>query len=203
VEGYEYFDNQIVLSGDIMYDAALYYKSKADKESKIIDALALVPGKYILATIHRQENTDDLTRLKNIITALNELNKNKKVVVPLHPRTKKLLDEHKLDVTFTVIDPVGYLDMIALVSQSYIILTDSGGLQKEAFFFGKYCLTMRDQTEWVELVGGGFNTLVGADAKTILDTFHELQLESINFDTPLYGDGKTAKKIVDALVQVA
>ena len=122
------------------------------------------------------------------------------VVVPLHPRTKKLLQTHDITTDFTTLDPVGYLDMIALTSNSYIVFTDSGGLQKEAFFFSKYCLTMRDQTEWIELVDGGFNSLVGADREKILDTYYGLDIDHINFNVNLYGDGRTAKCIVDGIM---
>ena len=198
-EGFNQFGNQIVLSGDIMYDAALFYKSKADENSIILQELGLKKNNYILATIHRQENTDDKERLINIIQALNEINKDKRVLVPLHPRTKKLLQTHGIKTDFTIIDPVGYLDMIALTSNAYMVFTDSGGLQKEAFFFGKYCLTMRDQTEWIELVVGGFNSLVGADKKKILDTYYGLDIDHINFNVNLYGDGKTAECIIDGL----
>jgi UDP-GlcNAc3NAcA epimerase len=199
-EGYDHFDNHIVLSGDIMYDAALYYKSKADENSGILNELNLEKGDYVLATIHRQENTDDLTRLKGIVSALNEINKEKRVIVPLHPRTKKLLNFHQINIDFTIIDPVGYLDMIALTSNAHLVLTDSGGLQKEAFFFGKYCLTMRDQTEWVELVEGGFNSLVGADTKIILQAYKDVKLDNINFNKPLYGKGNAAELILIGLM---
>ena len=202
-EGFGQFTSQIVLSGDIMYDAALFYKAKADEKSNILKEFALDKDNYILATIHRQENTDDKLRLTNIIQALNEINKTKRVIVPLHPRTKKLLEIHGIEIDFTILDPVGYLDMIALTSNAFMVFTDSGGLQKEAFFFGKYCLTMRDQTEWVELVEGGFNSLVGADQKAILSTFYNLDIKNIDFSVNLYGDGKTASKILDYIVGIS
>lgn len=198
-EGFGQFGSQIVLSGDIMYDAALFYRAKAEERSKILKEFDLEKDNFMLATIHRQENTDDKSRLSQIIHSLNEINKNKRVFMPLHPRTKKLLQMHEIKVDFTIVDPVGYLDMIALTSHAFMVFTDSGGLQKEAFFFGKYCITLRDQTEWVELVDGGFNSLAGADQETILNTYHTLDIKNIDFNLNLYGDGKTASKILDVL----
>ncbi len=200
-EGFSHFDNKILMTGDIMYDAALFYKSKADNESHILTELKLDRNNYVLATIHRQENTDDPIRLRNIVLALNEINKDRKVIVPLHPRTKKILSNHQIAVDFTMIDPIGYLDMISLTSNAYIVLTDSGGLQKEAFFFGKYCLTMRDQTEWTELVDGGYNSLVGADKDLIINSYKKVRPGDIDFNQPLYGDGHAANKIIDGLIK--
>ena len=177
-EGFDHFNIKLVQSGDIMFDAALYYKSKADNESTIIHDLNLNSGEYVLATIHRQENTDQSNRLNDIIEALNIIHQNRAVIVPIHPRTRKLIEQQQINVKFKMIDPVGYLDMIALTSSAAIVMTDSGGLQKEAFFFGKYCITLRDQTEWIELVECGFNTLVGADKKSILKAFHANHLIS-------------------------
>ncbi|MBK9734369.1 MAG: UDP-N-acetylglucosamine 2-epimerase (non-hydrolyzing) [Saprospiraceae bacterium] len=198
-EGYDFFPATIVNSGDVMYDAALYYKQKAATESHILEDINIKPGKYILATIHRQENTDNYERLTGIIAAFNEINSELRVIVPMHPRTKKLLHQKEMHTDFTIIDPVGYLDMIKLTSNAACIMTDSGGLQKEAYFFGKYCLTLRDQTEWVELVEGGFNTLTGADKASILKAYHDINVDEIKFDKPLYGDGKASLKIIKAL----
>jgi UDP-GlcNAc3NAcA epimerase len=198
-EGFDHFSAQVYHCGDIMYDAALFYQEKAKRESNILVDLGITAENYVLATIHRQENTDDLERLKSIVVALNHIDQSKKVIVPLHPRTKKILESNQIKVEFTVIDPIGYMDMIALTSNAYMVLTDSGGLQKEAFFFGKYCITLRDQTEWIELVDSGFNTLVGADKNKIIHTFENIDVGNINFDVKLYGDGKTADFILSKL----
>lgn len=198
-EGFDHFDVQIYNCGDIMYDAALYYQDKAKRESTILTELNITAENYVLATIHRQENTDDLERLKSIVEALNHIDQSNKVIVPLHPRTKKILESNQIKVEFTVIDPIGYIDMIALTSNAYMVLTDSGGLQKEAFFFGKYCITLRDQTEWIELVDSGFNTLVGADKSKIIYTFENVKVKNINFDKNLYGNGKTSEYILSKL----
>src|SRR5690606_8129437 len=125
-------------------------------------------GKYFLGTIHRAENTDRVKNLEAIVDALNELTSRLEVVVPLHPRTRKILKDLNISTEFTIIDPVGYFDMINLTRNSFCVLTDSGGLQKEAYFFKKYCVTMRDETEWVELVQGGHNILAGAGTEKIL-----------------------------------
>jgi UDP-GlcNAc3NAcA epimerase len=199
-EGYDHFDINIVQSGDIMFDASLFYKAKADFESTIIKDLNLTAGDYVLATIHRQENTDEFKRLLHIIDALNTIHQQRTVIVPIHPRTRKLIEQQNIDVQFKLIDPVGYLDMISLTSNAALVMTDSGGLQKEAFFFGKYCITLRDQTEWVELVEGNFNFLAGADREVILQAYFENAAPKSSFNAKLYGDGHAAKKIIDAML---
>ncbi|MCZ2099986.1 MAG: UDP-N-acetylglucosamine 2-epimerase (non-hydrolyzing) [Chitinophagales bacterium] len=200
-EGFKHFDTQIYNSGDIMYDAAMFFHKKAITTSKIMQDLKLDPNNFILATIHRQENTDDYARLQAIVSALNEIHKTIPVIVPLHPRTNKILTKQGISTTFKIIDPIGYVDMIGLISNAKLVMTDSGGLQKEAFFFGKYCITLRDQTEWVELVDHGFNTLVGANRKTILEALKANLDKDQSYDIPLYGDGSTALFIADKLKQ--
>lgn len=201
-EGFQSFDTKIVKVGDVMFDAALYYKQKAANESTILLDLHLIQNQYVLATIHRQENTDDLGRLRSIIESLNQISLEKRVVVPLHPRTRNIIAQNEIQTSFTIIDPVGYLDMVKLISSSYLVMTDSGGLQKEAYFFGKYCMTMRDQTEWVELVSSGCNSLVGADKELILKTYEELSSKIFSFGDALYGDGNSAALIVEGLRQL-
>ncbi len=160
-EGFENFDITIVKNGDVMQDAALFYSQKSNEKSTILKTLGL--NKFILGTIHRQENTDNPKNLQGIVDALNEIHKQIPVVVPLHPRTKNILNEQQITTDFYPIDPIGYFDMISLLKNCEMVLTDSGGVQKEAFFFQKQCITMREQTEWVELVENGFNTLTGSD----------------------------------------
>jgi UDP-GlcNAc3NAcA epimerase len=198
-EGFAAFPASVYMSGDIMYDVALYFQDRALLKSQILESLDLVPGEFVLATLHRQENTDDLERLTSIIAAFNAIQQEKTVVLPLHPRTQKILKEKGIHVNAKIIEPVGYLDMIALVSQCSLVLTDSGGLQKEAYFFGKYCVTLRDQTEWTELVEGGYNTLAGASSEAILQTYHRFRDFQPVMDIPLYGNGNTATFILDKL----
>ncbi|MEA3383322.1 MAG: UDP-N-acetylglucosamine 2-epimerase (non-hydrolyzing), partial [Campylobacterota bacterium] len=143
-EGYNNIDCKIVKSGDVMQDGAMFYKNLAVKPT------CYIKDEYILCTIHRAENTDDERRVTNIFEALNEIAKEKQVILPLHPRTKKILNNLKLNIqNLTLIDPVGYLEMVWLIDNCSLVMTDSGGLQKEAYFFNKQCITLRDETEWV------------------------------------------------------
>jgi UDP-GlcNAc3NAcA epimerase len=185
----------VVLSGDVMQDGALFYKQYACKPANLD-----VSANYILCTIHRAENTDDPIRLSCIIEALNEIAKDKQVILPLHPRTKNILEKQQCDLSnLTVISPVGYLNMVWLINNCDMVMTDSGGLQKEAYFFSKPCLTMRDETEWVELVEGGFNKLVGADTEIILEAYNNFSF-STEFDTNLYGHGNASKLIIESIL---
>lgn len=197
-EGFDGFGCNIYNVGDVMLDAALYYSERSAQKSKIIRALNLEPS-FVLATMHRQENTDSPQNLKGIIDALNTIHGQRQVVVPLHPRTKKIIDASGLKATFTIIPPVGYFDMIELLKHCAMVITDSGGLQKEAFFFEKKCLTLREETEWVELVKGGYNLLVGSQYSRIIDGFNTISNRSINFTENLYGTGNAATIIVKCL----
>jgi UDP-GlcNAc3NAcA epimerase len=199
-EGFGHFDTTVIKTGDVMYDSAFYYAALAKRKSTILEDLKLTPGKYVLATIHRQENTDNLNNLKHIIAALNEINETQRVVVPLHPRSKNILQKNDLAPAFTIIDPVGYLDMVQLISSSSLIITDSGGLQKEAFFFHKNCVTMREQTEWVELVDNGFNMIAGTDTEKIVSCYKTMITKLNDFSINLYGTGKSAEEIIDTLI---
>lgn len=191
-EGFEHFDKKIIKNGDVMQDAALYYASKADDKSTILQDIDLQDRNFVLATIHRQENTDTPQRLQEIVNGLNQINNQTQVIVPLHPRTRNILQQYGITPKFTIISPIGYFDMIVLLKNSQMVLTDSGGVQKEAFFFQKQCLTMREQTEWVELVENGFNTLVGSDATKIWTAYQDRLNDIPNFDINLYGDGQAA-----------
>lgn len=188
--------NKIFIVGDIMYDVSLYYKEKMIKPDWF-DALNL--SNFILCTIHRAENTDDEIKLLNIFKGLGSSNKN--IILPLHPRTVNKIKEHNITVpnNIKIVDPVGYLEMVWLEVNSDLIVTDSGGVQKEAYFHGKYCITLREETEWVELVEHGFNKLVGYDAKLIVDGINTSDSKKIE-SSGIYGDGKTAKKILDIIV---
>ncbi|MBD3843938.1 MAG: UDP-N-acetylglucosamine 2-epimerase (non-hydrolyzing), partial [Campylobacterales bacterium] len=200
-EGYKNLDIRIVKSGDVMQDGAIFYKKLAVKPS-IIQNSKLNIQNYILCTIHRAENTDDEIRLRNIFEALNEIAKEKQIILPLHPRTKKILENLKLDISnLTIIDPVGYLEMVWLIDNCDFVMTDSGGLQKEAYFFEKQCITLREETEWVELVECRANTLVGADKEKILEAFKNHSAFNIeNSSLDLYGGGKASKNIIKELL---
>ena len=192
-------ERKVKLVGDVMYDAALYFSKISERKSTILNKLNLRPKEYILATVHRQENTNSSEKLKNIFTALSKATI--QVIIPMHPRTKNKLDEFDISINskINIIDPVGYLDMIMLEKKALKIATDSGGIQKEAYFYNVPCITMREETEWVELVEIGANYLSGSDYKKIVK-----QLQSskqINFQQSLYGYGNTAEKIVSILLK--
>ena len=190
-EGFDNMPIQIIKNGDVMQDAAMYYADKAQLKSDIIRKAGL--NKFVLATIHRQENTDNPENLKNIIEGLNAIHKDIPVVVPMHPRTRNILAQNYQLPDFTIIDPVGYFDMIMLLKSCEMVITDSGGVQKEAFFFAKHCITLREQTEWVELVDKGFNLLVGSDIDKLRDAFDFFRNKQSDFSIDLYGNGKAAE----------
>ncbi|GBC60939.1 UDP-N-acetylglucosamine 2-epimerase [Desulfonema ishimotonii] len=187
--------------GDVMYDAFLYYRALAEEKSEMPGALELTQGRYKLATIHRQENTDDPEKLRNIFSALGELAEAASpVVMPVHPRTRKLLRQHQRDVSLSphlrMIPPLDYLDMIALENSAQAILTDSGGVQKEAYFAGVPCITLRAETEWVETVAAGWNCLGGSDTCQIVAAFEQTVAGRPETRPRFYGDGEAGKRIV-------
>lgn len=198
-EGFAHINSRIVRSGDIMLDAALFYKDQ-DPHNKILDTLQLTAGNYVLSTIHRAENTDHIENLTQIIAALNEISRSLPVIVPLHPRTRQILSASGIHTGFTIIDPVGYFDMLQLVSNARLIITDSGGLQKEASFFSKYCITTRNETEWTELVTNGVNKLSGASSREITEAFTFFKDKTYPSGLSLYGNGTAAKEICEALL---
>jgi UDP-GlcNAc3NAcA epimerase len=186
---------RIVQNGDVMQDAALFYSQKSGLKSNIIKMLDLGHKDFVLATIHRQENTDSPEKLGSIISALNKISKEVEVIVPLHPRTRKIIEKEGHVVNFTLIDPVGYFDMLELIKQSKLVMTDSGGLQKEAYFFNKYCITLREETEWVELVESNYNSIVGSDVSKILSSFEKYYSLEFNKKSELYGGGNASEII--------
>ena len=189
--------------GDIMYDAVLYYKEKAKNTSSILERLNLKKKKYALATIHRQENTDNSETLSAIFHGLIKIASQTPIVLPLHPRTKEALIRAKLleevQKHLKIIDPIGYLDMIALLSNSSTLLTDSGGMQKESFYLKVPCLTLRPETEWIELLIGQINQLVNINSHSILKAFQSIQNTNIEWPKSPYGDGNTGDKIIPIL----
>lgn len=239
----------VFITGDVMADALQFAATKASAQSDILARLGLQPQRYILATVHRAENTDDPKRLSNIMAVLAELAEREPVILPLHPRTKKILErtsnleprtlniehrtlniehrtlnieqsssveprtlniEHSSPVehrtlnierpsSLRLIDPLGYFDIIALEKSARMLLTDSGGMQKEAYWLGVPCVTLRDETEWVETVESGWNILAGADRNRIITAVRSFKPPSDH--PPLYGDGQAAEKILSILCQ--
>jgi len=189
-EGFERMNCKVVKTGDVMLDGAIFYKKLAIKPSFKIEE------NFVLCTIHRAENTDSIANLIGIFDALNEISKEAQIILPLHPRTKKVIESHKIDTSnLTIVDPLGYLEMVWLIDNCNIILTDSGGLQKEAYFFSKQCITLRDETEWVELVNIGANVLVGANKMKIISEFKNRK-NFLNHIEHLYGSGHASSKII-------
>ena len=182
----------IVQNGDVMQDAAMFYSEKSELKSNIIEFLNLRNEDFVLATIHRQENTDSSEKLSSIISALNKISREVQVIVPLHPRTKNIIEKEGHVISFSVIEPVGYFDMLELIKKSKLVMTDSGGLQKEAYFFNKFCITLREETEWVELIENNYNALAGADEEKILKGFKEYFSLEFNKRSELYGGGNAS-----------
>ena len=189
---------RIHLVGDVMYDAALFYAKQAETKSNILSKLVIGPKEYILATIHRQENTDDKERLTAIIRGFS--GSTLPIILPLHPRTAKYLDKFNLTLPPSVlaIEPVGYLDMVMLEKYSSLIVTDSGGVQKEAYFHRVPCLTLRDETEWVELVACGANHLVKIEHKAIEKALTNYKPFPADVQQ-LYGTGQASDQIANNL----
>ena len=233
----------VVITGDVMADALQFAATKAAAQSDIVERLDLKSQGYILATVHRAENTDDPKRLSNIMAALSELAEREPVILPLHPRTRKILEAthpsllipHASQSTMvrpldelraglahqdtsscppreglgggssspnashlTLLDPLGYFDIIALEKSARMLLTDSGGMQKEAYWLGVPCVTLRDETEWVETVESGWNILTGADRDRIITAVRTFKPPADH--PPLYGDGHATEKIIKALI---
>jgi UDP-N-acetylglucosamine 2-epimerase len=186
------------LVGDVMLDVLNWAKQRlAARPSQVLERLGLTKQHYLLTTVHRSENTDDVARLTQILSAFNSLDE--PVVFPVHPRARKAITDagFRTESHIQLVDPVGYLDMVALTSAARMVLTDSGGLQKEAYWLNVPCLTMRNETEWVETVEAGWNKLVGSDSATILMGVRSF---SPNGSHPvLYGDGFASAKCVDRL----
>jgi UDP-N-acetylglucosamine 2-epimerase len=198
--GREGISKGVHLVGDVMYDSLLYYLPLAEGRSTILNDLGLT-SPYALCTVHRAENTDDPARLRGILSALNQIAADGlPIVLPLHPRTRERLKD---DGSFSphpglrMVDPVGYGDMLVLAKNAQVVLTDSGGLQKEAYLLGTQCVTLRDETEWVETVEGGCNALAGTQPDRILAAVRTRAPGGQARDS--YGDGSAAERIVSTL----
>ena len=185
-EGFESFENRIIKSGDIMKDSVAFFKDSATG-AEIHDRIGIRGDTFVLATIHRQENTDDPAKLKSIFEGLDAISRKTQVVMPLHPRTKASMKAHGIESDIQLIEPVGYSAMQELLHNCQMVITDSGGLQKEAYFHEKPCLVVRPQTEWVELLQLGLARLVKADAKQIESSYEQMLSQDLDFDTNLYG----------------
>lgn len=202
----------VVNLGDVMFDNSMYFAQMAESKSDILQRYDLQPNKYILVTIHRDNNTDIPERLTSIFKALVEIAKNKseyKIVLPLHPRTAKLLpqnleyhvyEEFNNCQNIVCIPPASFFEIIVLEKNSAIVLTDSGGVQKEAYFYEKPCVIMRPETEWVEILGSGSGILADADTQKIVDATDELLSRNVNYPK-VFGDAKAAEHILKYIVE--
>lgn len=200
-------EEKVRLVGDVMYDAALFYGDLAERSSRILERLGLRKREFVLATIHRAENTDDPRRLGAIVGALRELAAEIPVVLPVHPRTRNAARNQGLELddgVLTLTDPLGYLDMLQLERNARLVATDSGGVQKEAFFQGVPCVTLRDESEWVELIELGWNRIVPPTGVAEIVTGIRAALSApAGREARPYGDGAAADKIVAALQDAA
>ncbi len=201
----------VVQCGDVMYDNSLHFASIAAERSTVLKDLSLSANGFALVTVHRDHNTDDPARLNGIFSALLDLHERHYLpfVLPVHPRTRKMMEgslsttlkeRMASSATFHLVPPAGFLDMIALESNARLVITDSGGVQKEAYFFAKPCVILRPETEWVELVEAGQAVLVDADEERILKAADHLLLNGAPPCPPLFGDGRAAERVVDTLL---
>jgi UDP-GlcNAc3NAcA epimerase len=184
-----------IFSGDVMYDSILYYRQMILRDPQYY-LVPGIPAAYHLATVHRAENTDNAANMENLFRAFSE--SGKEIVLPIHPRTRKIIaDTIPVPGNVHIIDPVGYLQMISLTMLADKVLTDSGGLQKEAYFLGKQCITLRTETEWTETLHDNWNTITGPDPDKILEALHLPGPASAQ--KPAFGDGRAAHIIAGAL----
>tara|TARA_Y100000294_G_scaffold157819_1_gene159693 strand:- start:794 stop:1891 length:1098 start_codon:yes stop_codon:yes gene_type:complete len=196
----------VYLVGDVMYDSILCFEKECNVMTETLKKIILEKEnetkRFLLATIHREENTNSMEKLSSILGAMGQMNE--KIILPLHPRTFKYIRNEKLSCknNIKVIDPVSYKEMLYLVKNASIVLTDSGGIQKEAFIFGVPCITFREETEWIETVESGMNKLVGSSAKSILEVYNEYLVNRKNLvpnPGDYYGNGNSARKIIEIL----
>jgi UDP-GlcNAc3NAcA epimerase len=199
--------------GDVMYDNSLYFARMAETQSAIFNHFKIIPNQYILATIHRDQNTDQPERLEAIFEAIHQIAARDEVdvFIPLHPRTKKMLPGNlspslyqkiRENKRIMISKPVSFLDMINLEKNASMIMTDSGGVQKEAYFFRKPVIILRPQTEWVEIVEEGAGKICDADQQKIMEAFHTFRSDQMLHFPPLFGDGKAAEFITRKMMEV-
>lgn len=198
--------------GDVMYDNSLHFSDLSSRSSTLLKSLNLKDRPFILVTVHRDSNTDIASNLESIFKALLQLSEkyDQTIVLPLHPRTRNMLEKQLTPELYQsvigneqikIIPPAGFLDIIALEKNATMIITDSGGLQKEAFFFKKPCIILREQTEWIEIVQNGNAVLTGASEEKILDAYVQLTSQSKQSYPELYGDGKAAEFICQIMIE--
>lgn len=200
-EGFDNLPIKTIQHGDIMKDAVEYYSQYSANKSSIIREHNLESNNFVLATIHRQENTNEAKSLKCIFKALDTINLEQKVLLPLHPRTKLFLEKYSISTNICLINPVGYFDMLELLKHCSIVITDSGGLQKEAFFNKKNCVIVREETEWLELVENGFAKIAGSNTDKITESCKQLIGSTNDFSKQLYGN-KVGEKIHDDICKL-
>ncbi|MBR1716792.1 MAG: UDP-N-acetyl glucosamine 2-epimerase [Paludibacteraceae bacterium] len=202
---------RVVLSGDVMYDNSMYFSAMADKQSDIIERLGLSYRGFVLATIHRPANTDNAAHLQSIFKALLDIAEREQtdVVLPLHPRTQKmlptqltpaLLQRLERSPHMRLIEPASFFEIIRLEKNARVVMTDSGGVQKESFFYGTPCVILRPETEWVEIVDAGAGILADADYERILSAYEHLANKAVLFP-PLFGDGHAGEKIIGEIIR--
>lgn len=199
---------KVVLSGDVMYDNSMYFSTMADAKSDIIERMGLSYRNFVLATIHRPANTDNPGNLRSIFKALADIAERHQidVVLPLHPRTRKIMESlspnpfpEKQESRVHLIEPVSFFEIIRLEKNARVVMTDSGGVQKEAFFYGTPCVILRPETEWVEIVEAGAGIIADADYERIMTAYEELAGKPVHFP-PLFGDGHAAEKIISEII---
>ena len=193
----------VVLSGDVMYDNSMYFSAMADMKSDIIERLGLSYRNFVLATIHRPANTDNEENLRSILRALGDIAASGvDVIFPCHPRTRKMILDFGFkieDLGIRLIEPASFFEIIRLEKNARVVMTDSGGVQKEAFFYGTPCVILRPETEWVEIVDAGAGILADADYERIMKAYADLSRREVTFP-PLFGDGKASEKILQEII---
>ena len=194
-EGFEKFDNQIEMVGDIMFDSLKLVSSHLDSVSKN-------ENPYVLCTLHRAENTDNEVRLKKIFEALNTIAEETSIHIPLHPRTKNKIEELNIQLhpKLLITSPLSYIDFVTAIQTCDVVISDSGGIQKEAYLLQKNCIILRDETEWTELIENKNNILAGSETEEILDAFSNRKNLNQDFSTPFFGTGDTAQAIIQSLL---
>ncbi len=191
----EKIDEGVIFSGDVMYDIFLKFSQNFKKPN---NRLKQIKSDYILATIHRQENTDDNEKLKSIFSNLDKINNKLKIVMPLHPRTEKKIKEFNINTNIEIVPPMGYVSMLSLLNHAEIVITDSGGLQKEAYFCKKKCIIIRDETEWVELIDSGVHIL--SDHQKLHEVLDETMKKKCDFSLNHYGKGNAGELIINSIL---
>jgi UDP-GlcNAc3NAcA epimerase len=202
-EGFGLFDCTFGKTGDIMEDALKLYENTSQSQSSVLKTLGIPPGKYVLCTSHRPENTDYPQNLNQILQAWLKVAEETDVIVLLHPRTRKqihILPEHR---NLHFIEPVGYLENLRLIAQCAMVMTDSGGMQKEAYWNKKFCITLRDETEWTELTDLSCNFLTGADFDRIIEKYNATKQLTWQVPGDVYGGGNSRKKIFEMIIRDA